>query len=388
MKEKNKEFSRICPRCKKEIFYTNKKNRNQAIKRNKVCRECSPFLNTQKIEKNKLKIQKQYLKFDEERNNKILEIFEENKTNWKKCRSKILLLYRKFLKGVKPEKYYRNCPECNKLLTYQSKSSLNLSEKDKCLCKSCSQTGEKNGFYNKKHSQKTINKILKTKETSESYKKYLENQRSEESRKKTSERFSGDKNPRWKKGSLKDIWTKKYGEEEGNKRDLDWKSKLSIATSGSNNPMYGKPSPQGSGNGWSGWYKGWFFRSLRELSYMIEEIEVKGLSWENGEKKKFKIRYIDYAGKERNYFPDFVVEGKIMVECKPVRLHTARTVIDKRLAAEIFCQERGLEYILISPNIISPLRIKELYLSGEIKFTERYEKKFIEKYLKKEKIEY
>lgn len=43
---------------------------------------------------------------------------------------------------------------------------------------------------------------------------------------------------------------------------------------------------------------------------MIEEIEEKGLKWENGEKKKFKIKYIDYAGKARNYFPDFVVDGK------------------------------------------------------------------------------
>jgi hypothetical protein len=34
--------------------------------------------------------------------------------------------------------------------------------------------------------------------------------------------------------------------------------------------MYGKPSPQGSGNGWSGWYKGKYFRSIMELSFIVE----------------------------------------------------------------------------------------------------------------------
>ncbi len=38
---------------------------------------------------------------------------------------------------------------------------------------------------------------------------------------------------------------------------------------GEGNNMYGRPSPQGSGNGWSGWYKERYFRSLRELMFLI-----------------------------------------------------------------------------------------------------------------------
>jgi hypothetical protein len=65
-----------------------------------------------------------------------------------------------------------------------------------------------------------------------------------------------------------------YGKEKANKM----KNNLSILNSGSKNKMYGKPSPQGSGNGWSGWYKGWYFRSLIELSYMVNVIEKKWMA--------------------------------------------------------------------------------------------------------------
>ncbi|MBR4316812.1 MAG: hypothetical protein IKP65_07630 [Alphaproteobacteria bacterium] len=44
---------------------------------------------------------------------------------------------------------------------------------------------------------------------------------------------------------------------------IELKKKYSEKSKGKNNPMYGKPAPKGSGNGVSGWYKGWFFRSLR-----------------------------------------------------------------------------------------------------------------------------
>ena len=43
--------------------------------------------------------------------------------------------------------------------------------------------------------------------------------------------------------------------------------------------MYGRFSPRGSGNGWSGWYKEWYFRSLLELSYMINETKFNMGYW-------------------------------------------------------------------------------------------------------------
>ena len=51
-------------------------------------------------------------------------------------------------------------------------------------------------------------------------------------------------------------------------------------------------------------------------------------------------------------------------------------------AAEKWCRENGYEYLLIEPNKLSSEEILKLYNSGEIKFTDRYEQKFKERYLK------
>jgi hypothetical protein len=48
-------------------------------------------------------------------------------------------------------KFTRNCPSCNKIIIYTRKDSLNLAEKKKCRCKSCS---FKDREYHNKHSQK------------------------------------------------------------------------------------------------------------------------------------------------------------------------------------------------------------------------------------------
>jgi hypothetical protein len=62
------------------------------------------------------------------------------------------------------------------------------------------------------------------------------------------------------------------------------KKKMSDSISGEKNFWFGKPSPVGSGNGWSGWYKGWYFRSLLELSFMIKVIERFKFSWKSADR--------------------------------------------------------------------------------------------------------
>jgi hypothetical protein len=131
--------------------------------------------------------------------------------------------------------------------------------------------------------------------------------------------------------------------------------------------MFGKPAPQGSGNGWSGWYKNWFFRSLRELSYMIKVIEKDNLNWKTPD-KTFKISYIDYNGKNRTYFPDFIINETKIVEIKPIKLQKSPKVIAKQKAAEIFCCENSLTYEMIDPDILSDDEILKLYMEHKIKF--------------------
>lgn len=377
----NKVFNRNCPQCNSEIRYTNIKNRNQAERKKKLCKKC---VHNNKKEKNRELIKK-YLTDREEINREIEKIFELDNTK------------RGFVKKVcaylqtTEAKYIlrrRECPNCGTEVVHSNVGSRRQSEGKNCFkChnkelseRGKSLVGEKNPSYGKKHSQEHINKRLETIKTSENWQKYLERKRSEEYRQMMSEKFLGENNPRFGK-SLKDIWVEKLGEEDGIKRWNEWREKQREGSSGENNPMYGKPSPTGSGNGWSGWYKGWYFRSLRELSYMIMEIERKNLSWEDGELKKNKIQYTDWDGKVRNYFPDFIIEGKIMVECKPLNLHDSKSVQCKKQAAEEFCKQNNLTYLLVEPEILSQEEIISLYQSNQIKFLPRYEEKFIKKFL-------
>jgi len=53
----------------------------------------------------------------------------------------------------------KNCPECGGEQTYSREDIFKKSVKENILCNPCSITGERNGFYNKKHNDKTLNKM-------------------------------------------------------------------------------------------------------------------------------------------------------------------------------------------------------------------------------------
>ena len=158
------------------------------------------------------------------------------------------------------------------------------------------------------------------------------------------------------------------------------KRKLSIMMSGSNNPMYGKPSPQGAGNGWSGWYKNWFFRSLKELSHVILVLELNNKKWIPFEKTGIKISYQSWDMRNRTYVPDFLVGDDLVVEVKPQKLMNTPAVSSKADAAKQFCAMKGWSYSLVDPPILSDEEIIKLHDSKEILFTERYEKLFASKW--------
>jgi len=385
---KNNIFKRNCPLCNVEITYTNIKNRNQAEKHKYVCIKCK-FVDN--IEKNRPIMEKKYLKFNDERNSQIIELFNKNGNNIKNFVKKVQPLIKSFKQEIIQEEkkidYIRFCKKCNEKINYKNKTLMNRAENAKCLCSSCCISGEKNGFFGKKHTKESMLTMVKTKETSESWKEHLDYLKTEEFKKEASEKFMGENNPRYGKGSLKDIWIEKYGEEQGVKRWEEWRQlQIDIAPRGEDAHAYGKLSPVGSGNGWSGYYNfddgtQWYFRSFLELSYMINEIISKNLKWENGELKKYIIPYIDYNGSKRNYFPDFVIDGKIIIECKPKKLHDSVGVKLKKEAAEKFCLERGMEYVMLEPIKLSEEDIMNLYITKKITFISRYEEKFKKKYL-------
>ena len=174
------------------------------------------------------------------------------------------------------------------------------------------------------------------------------------------------KNPR---GFL-EIWIDKYGYEAGSQKYLEYIKEASIKSSGENNPMYGKPTLQGAGNGWKGWYKDIYFRSLRELCFMIR-MDKEGKQWESGE--SIKIEY-EFNNKKRNYRPDFVVNNDIY-EIKPEKLINTPQVQAKKIAAEIYCLDKGLNYIIIDEKI-SVGNIFWALLKNNLVFSQDYKKRF------------
>lgn len=269
----------------------------------------------------------------------------------------------------KNPRYNLICDVCNKKYSLSRKDYENKIEKyNKETCGACLTSLRQKG--------KTLEEQW-GKETSDKAKKRIS--------KTLSGRVGVNKGLKWtelQKENLKKVRpTKGKTLEElyGYEKAIQIKKNMSKATSGKNNPMYGKPSPQGSGNGWSGWYNEWFFRSLLELSYMINVIEKNNLEWKSGELKEYSIPYI-LENKERTYHCDFIIENTLK-EIKPTSLLNSKIVLIKKEAAEKWCLNNGYSYKIESSSDFSSLskeEIKRLYDLKLIKFTKRYEKKYKE----------
>jgi hypothetical protein len=129
--------------------------------------------------------------------------------------------------------------------------------------------------------------------------------------------------------------------------------------SGENNPMYGKPAPIGSGAGVQGWYKGWFFRSLKELSFMVNHIEKNNLPWRQGDTKDYRIPYL-FNGRKRTYFPDFIIEHKV-IEIKPEFWKNNSEINDAKFeAANEWCKRNRYTYRVFTENDFDQLTLEEI----------------------------
>ena len=287
--------------------------------------------------------------------------------------------------------FKRKCSKCECEITYKNKYNMLNAEKKQSKCKSCGlkevmtedvkkrmserfkgeknpiygKFGELNPFFGKKHSDETKKKMV----VGRDYSVY----KTDEFRQKISKLVKGKGNPMYGK-SIYEVWVKKYGKNIAETKMSKFKKLQSKLNSGENNSMYGKPSPKNSGNGICGWYKGWFFRSLLELSYVVFVIERFNLDWENGESEKYKISY-EIDGTKRNYFPDFVIGGKYMVECKPKKLWEIKINKIKFKFAKEFCNKNGLIFKITDISKIKKPYLLELISIGDVVLTNKWKDK-------------
>jgi hypothetical protein len=289
------------------------------------------------------------------------------------------------------ENFFRKCPKCNCDINYTNKYSMLNAEKKQSKCKSCGvksvityevrkkmservkgennpmygKFGNLNPFFGKCHSEETKKKMSENKD----YSIY----KTDDFKQKISKLNSGKNNPMFGK-TVYDVWLIKYGKDIADMKMKEYKKKQSLNNSGEKNSMYGKPSPKNSGNGICGWYKGWFFRSLLELSYMIFVIERFNLKWESGESEKYKIFYSE-DGINRNYFPDFVINNKYIIECKPKKLWNTKKNKLKFDYAKKFCEEKNYIFKIKDLPKIKKTQLLSLIDSNLVTLTNKWKDK-------------
>jgi len=281
-------------------------------------------------------------------------------------------------------KFTKKCNTCNNIQKFKHKNSLNIAIKNNSSCYSCTAKKRDNSknwkkfnedvkkgikkapFQDKKHKPETIIKF-KNKNTD-----YL---KTDNFKKTMSNATSGKNNPMYGK-TVYNSWLTKYGKKIADEKLINLKKKISKSTSGKNNPMYGKSSPKGSGNGWSGWYKNFYFRSLLELSYLINVIERFKFKWISAEKKKYRIKYKDSNNVEKTYVADFILNDKYMIEIKPKKLMKTKSNLEKFSAAKRFCKDNDLIFKVIEPKKLDKKIIDNLYKNNLIKFIKKYDERY------------
>lgn len=280
------------------------------------------------------------------------------------------------LRQKKDGRYFKECPNCGKEVFFSCRKSCKKSVKENNFCPSCRCLKRDPICYEK------TSQALKGRPKSKEHKQKLREanlgkKASQATRDKISNRVKGSGNPMYGK-NVYDVWVKKYGKEIADEKQ----QKINIIRSqnalGKNNSMYGKPSPHGSGNGWSGWYKEQYFRSLKELSYM-KYLNDNNIEFRTAETNEFSVKYFD-GGQERTYFPDFyLIETDKIVEIKPVRCKKFIKNKVKELAAK---EKYGDRYLVLCEEDFPQLndeQIKQMYENKDIIFIDKYKQKMKDK---------
>lgn len=255
--------------------------------------------------------------------------------------------------------FERKCPKCETIIKYKNNTNLKKGIRNNAICAKCKGRlsvekrggieGRNNPFYGKSHTLETRDKLRKS--------RLGKPQIISEQGKKNRLEAAKTANHR----PFLEVWTERYGKEEADRLNVEWRNKLSRI-------YYEKKQIKKCGRGYSGYYRGFFFRSLQELTYLIDIIEKNNWEWESAEQPKYRILYDD-NGVTRRYNADFIVNTNLMIECKMKHNWNNKYVLMKKEAAEKWCKEHNMTYLLIETEVMEWGRVFELHLSGTVKFS-------------------
>ncbi len=129
----------------------------------------------------------------------------------------------------------------------------------------------------------------------------------------------------------------------------------------------------------------YWFRSLVELSYILY-LEKNNIKWETAETTDYIIKYKDSCNIERRYHPDFfLIENKQLIEIKPKNLQKDLVVLEKAKAAQDFCKNNGLEYLLLDFKV-DYLEINNELKIGNVNFAQGNLERFLKAFNKRFKL--
>lgn len=79
----------------------------------------------------------------------------------------------------------------------------------------------------------------------------------------------------------------------------------------------------------------------------------------------FGINYLGHDGETHKYYPDFLVNGSILVEIKPEGRRNEYDVVIKKEAAENYCTDHDYSYIILTEAMLSSIRNGEITTSAQ-----------------------
>lgn len=132
------------------------------------------------------------------------------------------------------------CDDCNsKTLVKNIQQQIKLNKG--YLCRSCRNKGDRNGMFNKKHNEKTLELLSKNRTglNNHFYGKKHSNETILKQKEAKIGKYDGEKNPMYGKTYF-DIWVNKYGIDIALMKLSEMRKKQVNAVSGDKNPMYGK----------------------------------------------------------------------------------------------------------------------------------------------------